>query len=51
MSSEIDSDESGLVIGTVLSVRIGGVVIGADGPGKGRQVDISIDASGMDQRF
>ena len=51
MSSEIDSDESGFVIGTVLSIRIEGIMIGAGGPSKGRQVDVSIDASGMDQQL
>ena len=39
------------MIGAVFSIRIGGIVIGARGPSKGRQVDIPIDACGMDQWF
>ena len=39
------------MIGTVLSIRERGVMIGTSGPGKGRQVDISTDANGVDQRL
>ena len=49
MSGKIDSDEPGLVIGAILSIRVRDVMIGTSGPNKGRQVDISIDAGGMDQ--
>ena len=49
MSSGVDSDESRFVIGTILSIRIGGIMIGAGRPSKGQQVDVSMDASGMDQ--
>ena len=37
------------MVRTILSIRVGGVMIGTSGPSKGGQVDISIDASRMDQ--
>ena len=49
MASKIDSDELRLVIGTILSIRVWGVMIGTCGPSKGGQVDIAIDAGRMDQ--
>ena len=37
------------MVRTILSIRVGGVMIGAGGPSKDRQVDVSINAGGMDQ--
>ena len=48
MSSKIDSNELGFVIGTVLGIGEGCVVIGSSGPCQGGQVDIPIDVGRVD---
>ena len=49
MSSEIDSNESGLMIGAILGISERGIMIGSSGPGEGRQVDIPTDTGRVDQ--
>ena len=51
MSSKIDSDELGFMIGTIFSISERGVMIGSSGPNKGQQVDIPADAGRVDQWF